>query len=106
MLKLVILTWLVVLEDPLWVNILLIKFLRPNLKNLSRSARTWLVPLRIVFIVARFEPVLNWNRFLLFKFGLWFNFSFSKILIYHFPAANDINMEDRTGGRRGELFYR
>ena len=31
---------------------------------MRRAAQTWLVPFEIVFRVSRFEPALNWNRFL------------------------------------------
>ena len=42
---------------------------RPNLKNLSHVSNlsrgsNMFVPLEIVFSVSRFEPVLNWDRFL------------------------------------------
>ena len=32
--------------------------------NMRRGSNIWLAPLEIVFSVSRFEPVLNWNRFL------------------------------------------
>ena len=44
--------------------------MRPNLKNLSSglkiwdAAQLWLVPLKCVFNVSRFKPMLNWNQFL------------------------------------------
>ena len=31
---------------------------------MRRGSNIWLAPLEIVFSVSKFEPVLNWNRFL------------------------------------------